>query len=137
MALSLIFFFGGEQGGQQWLGGERGFYGKYGVEEIRLRDRPRWPGFLGEGFDQFARFAGDYIGHQRVHLWIVDRRVNVVAASCLAKIAVELDINFVVLTERGLFGEKSVVGKKAHVAQAERVAGHGKNSGGGNRRCRR
>ena len=34
---------------------------------------------LGEGFDQFARLAGYDIGHQRVHLWIVDRRVNVVA----------------------------------------------------------
>ena len=55
-------------------------------------------------------------------LWIVDRRVYVVAAPGLAKIAVEFDIDLVVLAECGLFGEKPVIGKKAHVAQGRRMS---------------
>ena len=48
-ALPLVVFFCGEQGGEQRLGSERGFYGKDGVEEIRLLDRSLRRGFVGMG----------------------------------------------------------------------------------------
>ena len=49
------FFFGGEQGGEQRLGSERGFYGEDGVEEIGLLDRSQRRGFVGAGDCREAR----------------------------------------------------------------------------------